>query len=288
MFRAASNLARLSALLIVALVATACVSAVGAAPTGKPVKSDQVVFRVTWEGGFVTPEMLLGRLPIVAIYADGRVFTQGPQIAIYPGPLMPNLIEHTLSEDALSRLIDLAREKGLLKTVHYELPGIADVPDTVLEINLDGKSYRVSAYALAEAAEMEPDSGLDAAAIDGRKALREFIDALTGIPAEDFVDEEHAFEVDRLQLYAGKAVIVPNSELPGEQPALDWPLGNRGAAGAAVENSPIEVRCQVVEGNDLATVLPLLQSANSLQTFRSEGELYSLIVRPLLPGETGC
>ena len=288
MFRVASNLARLAALLVVAIVATACVSAVGAAPSGKPVTSDKVVFRVSWEGGFVTPEMLLGRLPMVVVYADGRVITQGPQMLIYPGPLMPNLQEHTLSEDALTRLIDLAREKGLLETVHYDVPGIADAPDTVLEINVDGKSYRVSAYALAEAVDLEGDFDLDPADIAGRQALREFVDALTGIPAEDFVDEEHPLQIERLQLYASKAVIVPNSELPGEQPAIDWPLADLATAGEPVENSPIEVRCQVVEGEDLRVVLPLLQGANALQTFSSEGELYSLIVRPLLPGETGC
>jgi hypothetical protein len=44
----------------------------------------------------------------------------------------------------------------------------------------------------------------------------------------------------------------------------------------------------VVDGEDLDEVLPLLQAANSLQTFRSEAELYSLIAVPLLPGETGC
>lgn len=288
MFRVASNLARLSALLIVATLATACVSAVGAAPTGKPVKSDKVVFRVTSEGGFVMTETMLGRLPLVVVYADGRVITQGPQIAVYPGPLMPNLVEHTLSEDALARLIELAREKGLLKTVQYDLPGIADAPDTVLEINLDGKSYRVSAYALAEAVDLEQSAGLDPADVEGRRALREFIDALAGMPAEDFVDDEHPLAIEALRIYAGKAVTVPNSELPGEQPAVDWPLGDLATAGDAVENSPIDVRCQVVEGEDLATTLPLLQQANSLQTFRSEGEHYSLIVRPLLPGETGC
>ena len=53
-------------------------------------------------------------------------------------------------------------------------------------------------------------------------------------------------------------------------------------------NSPIDVRCQVVDDDDLATVLPLLQAAKTLSTFRSGGQLYGLIVRPLLPGETGC
>lgn len=294
MFRIVLRLARPAALLMVALVAVACVGSTGAAPSGspsgKPLDPDQVAFRVRWDGGFVTPEMLLGRLPIIVVYADGRVITQGPQIDIYPGPLMPNLQEHTLSAAALDRLIELARDKDLLKTIHYDFPGIADAADTVLEINLDGESYRMSAYALAEAIDLEATdgNGLDAATVEGRAALREFIDALTGIPAEDFVDEEHPFVIAGLQLYAGKAVIVPNTELPGEQPAIDWPLADLATAGEAVDNSPIDVRCQVVEGDELATVLPLLEAANTLSTFRSEGELYSLIVRPLLPGETGC
>jgi hypothetical protein len=291
-FRFALRLARPAALLMVAIVAAACVGTVGAAPSGspsdKPVDRDQVVFRVSWDGGFVTPEMLLGRLPLIVVYADGRVVTQGPVPAIYPGPLMPNLQEHTLSQAALDRLIELARDKDLLKTIHYDFPGIADAPDTVLEINLDGEPYRVSAYALAEAGVDTGDFGLDPSAIEGRAALREFIDALTGIPAADFVDEEHPLTIEGIRIYAGKAVIVPNSELPGEQPAIDWPLEDLATAGESVENSPIDVRCQVIEGDDLATVLPLLEASNSLQTFRSEGELYSFTVRPLLPGESGC
>jgi hypothetical protein len=279
----------------VSLSLAACVGSAGAVnPTpSPPAKPDPVnpntpVFRVTWEGGFVTPEMLLGRLPIVVVYADGRVITQGPVPAIYPGPLMPNLQERTISAAALERLIELAREKNLLRTVHYDYPGIADAPDTVLEIELDGTSYRVSAYALAEAAIDLSAGGLDQAAIDGRAALREFIDALTGIPASDFVDVEHPYAFDGLRIYAGKAVVVPNSELPGEQPAVDWPLEDLATAGDPVDNSPLEVRCQVVDGEDLDEVLPLLQAANSLQTFRSGDELYSLTVVPLYPGETGC
>jgi hypothetical protein len=223
------------------------------------------------------------------VYADGRVVTQGPQIAIYPGPLMPNLQERTLSAAALDRLIELARDKDLLRTIHYDFPGIADVVDTVLEINIDGQSYRVSAYALGEAGMESGDgTGLDAATIQGRADLRAFIDALTGIPAADFLDQEHPLDLTAIRIYAGPAVVVPDSELPGEQPAIDWPLENLATAGETVENSPIDVRCQVVEGDDLATVLPLLQAANTLSTFRSDGELYSFVVRPLLPGETGC
>ena len=287
MSRSATRLTRLTSLLVVALVATACSVAAGAGPSGspsaKPVDPDQVVFRVSWDGGFVTPESLLARLPMIVVYADGRVITQGPQIDIYPGPLMPNLQEHTLSADALARLIELARDKHLLQTIHFGLPGIADVPDTVLEINLDGQSYRISASALGHDAPGATD--VDA---EGRATLQRFIDALTSLPATDFVDEEHPLEITGVRVYAGKAVVVPDSEFPGEQPPVDWPLADLATAGLPVANSPLDVRCQVIDGDDLAKALPVLQAANSLSTFRSAGELYSFTVRPLLPGETGC
>lgn len=295
MFRAALRLARPAALMLASLSLVACVGSAGAAgPSPEPPESptpmnpDTPIFRVSWEGGFVSPEMLLGRVPLVTVYADGRVITQGAQPAIYPGQLMPNLLERTLSADALERLIDLAREKNLLRTVHYDFSGIADAPDTVLDIQLDGKTYRFSAYALAEAGVDVAAPGLDEADIKGRADLRAFVNALTGIAPADFVDDEHAYSAERVRIYAGKAVIVPNSELPGEQAAIDWPLADLATAGTPIDNAVLDMRCQVVAGDELAQVLPLLTGANSLQTWASGGDLYSFVVVPLLPGEAGC
>ncbi len=295
MFRAALRIARPAALLLASLSLLACVGSAGAAaptplpsPSPDPVNPNTPIFRVSWDGGFVTPEMLLGRMPIVTVYADGRVITTGPVPAIYPGPLMPNLVERTLSAEGLARLIELAKDNDLLRSVHYDFPGIADATDTVLDIQLEGRSYRVSAYALAEAGVDIAAPGLDQDDLDGRADLRAFVDALTGIPAADFVDQEHPYRVDAVRVYASKAVIVPGSELPGEQPAMDWPLGDLATAGEKVDNGVLDVRCQVVDGEDLGTVRSALAGANSLQTFRSKGELYSFIVLPLLPGETGC
>jgi hypothetical protein len=292
-FRAAFRLARPAALLAIAAIAVACVGSAGAAgstPSPKPVDPDKVIFRVSWEGGFVTPDMLLGRLPMVAVYADGRVITEGPVLAIYPGPFMPNLQERTLSEAGLERLIALARDTDLLKDVHYTFPGIADATDTVLEINLDGESHRVSAYALAEAGlegEIAPGIEIPPADVEGRAALREFIDALMTIPETDSVDQPHAYEFAALRLYVKPAEIVENSEFPGEQPPIAWPLDDLAAAGEAIDNPSVD-RCLVLEGDDLETVLPLLQGANQLSVFESEGEVYSLIPQPLYPGESGC
>ena len=293
MFRAAFRLARPAALLAIAAVAMACVGSAGAAgstASPKPVDPDKVIFRVSWEGGFVTPEMLLGRLPTVVVYADGRVITQGPVLAIYPGPFMPNVQERTLSEAGLERMIELAREKDLLKDVHYDFHGIADAADTVLEIHLDGKSYRVSAYALAEAGfdgEIAPAIELEPAEVEGRAALREFIDALMTVPETDYADQPHAYDFEALRLYMKPAQIVEDSEFPGEQLPIAWPLDDLATSGTAIDNPSVE-RCLVVEGDDLETVMPLLQGANQLSVFESQGELYSLIPQPLYPGESGC
>lgn len=295
MFRAALQLARIAALFLVVLVVGACVGQAGAVtPSGspstppRPADPDRIVFRVDWEGGFVAPGTLLGQLPVIVVYADGRVITQGPQIEIYPGPMMPSLEQRTLSASALARLIDLAREKDLLRTVHYGHPGIADATDTVLTVNLDGRTWRVSAYALAEAGVDDGGGMLDEAAVKGRANLRSFIEMLTGLPDADFVDQARPHVITGLRVYAGPAIVVPDSELPGEQPAIDWPLGDLATAGTVVPDGGMGLRCQALAGDDLGAVLPVLEGANTLSTFRSGGQLYSLIVRPLLPGETGC
>ena len=293
MFRAAIRLARPAALLAIAAIAVACVGSAGAAgstPSPKPVDPDKVIFRVSWEGGFVTPETLLARLPAIAVYADGRVITQGPVPMIYPGPFMPNLQERRLSPEALDRLIALAREQDLLKDIRYDFPGIADAADTVLEIDLDGKSYRLTAYALAEAGmegEIAPAVEVPPADKAGRTAMREFIDALLAVPETDYVDQPHAYEFESLRLYVKPAEIVETSEFPGEQPPITWPLDDLATAGTVIDNPSVD-RCLVVHGDDLATVLPLLQGANQLSVFESESAFYSLIPRPLYPDESGC
>ena len=294
MFRAVLRLARPAVLLMTAaVVATACVGAAGATnPSSDPtigptqVDRDEVVIRVDWDGGFVPPSVQLGRLPLVLVTADGRVISQGPQLAIYPGPLMPNLQVRTLAAEGLQDLLDLAQEQGLLEDAHYDLLTIADATTTILSITIDGRTTRVSAYALAEG--LEAGSSTDAEADAGRAALRDYLDALTAIPDSAFVDESSPYAFTSLRLFASPAVVVPGSEFPGEQPPIDWPLRELGAAGDEVGNGQLGFRCQVLTGDDLSAALPLLADANQLSVFRSGDELWTLVPRPLLPGEEGC
>lgn len=255
-------------------------------PSNPPRDADRPVFVVGYEGGFVTPVTNVSRLPLVVVYGDGRVVVQGPQIQIWPSPLMPNLQEQTLSTAALDRLIDLARDKGLLEDAHYDLPGVTDLPDTVLTINLDGRTYRVSAYGLMEGGDVETGVEIDRETREGRKTLREFIDALINVPASDFVDEAYAFDARTLRLYVTASAGAGDPEL--EQPVIDWPLADLGTAGEQVGDASLGIRCVEVTGDELGEVLPVLQRANVLTPFRSGGELSNLVVRPQLPHESGC
>ena len=124
------------------------------------------------------------------------------------------------------------------------------------------------------------------AEVEGRAALREFIDALMTIPETDYVDQPHDYELEALRLYVRPAD-HDNSEPPGEQPPIAWPLDDLATAGMAIDNPSVD-RCLVVEGADLETVLPLLEGANQLSVFESEGALYTLIPHLLCPGESSC
>jgi hypothetical protein len=79
-FRAVSRLARPAALFMVALVATAC-SVAGAAPSGSPSAKPSTLTRSSSgsAGRRLRPaEAILGRLPTIVVYGDGRVITQDP------------------------------------------------------------------------------------------------------------------------------------------------------------------------------------------------------------------
>ena len=286
MFRAALRLASPAAILISAVVAGACVAPAAAAnPTASPVPDpDTVIIRVDREGGFVPPSVAYGGLPVL-VTADGRVITEGPRIENDPGTLLPNIQVRTLTPEALASLLELARDQGLLDDASYGFPWIADLPTTVLRITVDGVTSTVAASALGEAGTDDAmGQPLDDATAAGRAALRTFIDTLTGLPDSAFSDESHAYEATSLRIISTPYVPQPAEDwMP-----VEWPLEHLATAGSAPIPGDDSLRCQVISGDDVATVMPLLEGASQATPFRSDDADYTLVVRPLLPGESGC
>jgi hypothetical protein len=307
---AASGLPRATALSLAAVLSlVACAGAGSLPPAGTPTGgsaspgatpfveaithptgANELVLRVEVGGGLVAPGYILSELPVTSIYGDGRVITRGPQIEIYPGPALPNLLVSRVSEDGLQRILAAAAEAGILgRDASYPYPLIADAPTTTFLVNAGGTTSAVSAYALGLGEDTSVLSPEDAAA---RADLADFAARLGDLPGwlgGEVVSAEAPFDFGAVRIYAQPA--TPAAQDPEPSPTIaHWPLATPLAAFGEPFRATAEppMRCGVVTGDDLATIRPALESANQLTYWRSGGETWSLILRPLLPDEAGC
>jgi hypothetical protein len=240
-----------------------------------PTGADEVVLRIGYEGGYVPIEYTFMDLPILLVSGDGRVIVQGPQIEIYPGPLLPNMQHRTISEAGMQALLRLAEEHDLFRDVTYEGNNmIVDASDTVVTIAAAGATYEHRAYALG----MSGDDGTESD--EARAALASFVaaasDLITAAGAGTLGPEE-PFEAESYLIRA--TVADPSTADVDIAPTIvDWPA-----------DAPV----RLADAADCAT-LPvesfrdLFASATQLTWFADAGVTYQLIVKPQLPGVPTC
>ena len=244
-------------------------------------RPDEVVLRIEHLGGFVPAQTIATRLPIVTIYGDGRVITEGPTILIYPGPALPNILERRIGAADLSKLVDLAVAAGVGAQVDYGTPGFPDLPETRFTVATTDGVRTSTVYAL------DIDEGLTAEQVAARQKLRDLQAALTDLPATlgaEAAGEERPYEP--VALAAVTSPYVSPEEGPDlAQPELAWP-------GPALPGEPLgslpDLRCVTVTGDDLAAVLEAAAGANTLTPWVWEGERWFVAFRPLLPDESTC
>lgn len=286
--------------LLVALAACAQRSGPGASPEPSasadptavlPADAGGLVLQVAATGGFVTPSMLAARLPIISVYADGRVITEGPVPAIYPGPAWPNVQVQQVDRAAVQAMADRALAAGVAGTADLGTPPIADATSTRFTlVTADGRYIR-EVYALGEAAGLpgpgapEPgspswDSGLTAEQEAARGALAGLLDELTGVPGDgETVPYEPA---------AVAAVVSPWIDLDPDlrQPELPWPGP---ALPGESTSGPPDVSCVIATGAQAQAVRDAARSATSLTPWVTpDGTRWSVTFRPLLPHESSC
>lgn len=252
-----------------------------------PTGADQVVLRLAYEGGFIAYESTLSSIPFWSLFGDGTLIVPGPQIEIYPGPAIPNLVATPVSEDGIQAILEAARDAGLTDgDASYGDDCVADAATTVFTTNAGGRTSVVSAYALDVG---EPagtcGSGKDT---DARRKLAAFQAELTDLRSwlpEGSLGTERPYEPTEMRVY-----VLPDPgdpELP--QDPVEWPLqASLDGFGEAVAGAPADVRCGVVAGDELATLLRAARDANGLTPWTSGGAEYQLIFRPLLPDEYTC
>lgn len=280
----------LPALILAVLLGTACGRLAADGPRSDSIDHgtgpNDLVLRVHSGGGFVPIDYSLREIPFFSLYGDGKLVTVGPQIEIYPGPALPNLLVSHVSEDGIQAILKAARDAGLMGAdALYDHPGIADASTTTFTVVASGRRHVISAYALGFD---EPPSGLiPAGEQEARRKLNDFQmklgDMQSWLP-DGSVGEELPFDFDELRVFV-RDEAPRDDQLP--QPELRWPLP-QGLANFGAVLPDLDVRCGSVRRADLDAVLPLAREASELTPWRNDDHLYGLIFRPLLPDESGC
>lgn len=250
-----------------------------------PTGAGDLVLRWEYTGGFIPYEYSLKRVPGWSLFGDGSVIVEGPQIEIYPGPAMPNLLVTRLSEDGVQAILAAAKDAGLMDGDHtYDYPCITDVPTTVFTTNAGGRRSVVSAYALGDATAGSCPNVDDAS----RKLLYDFQTKLGDLASwlpEGSIGAEAAYTPSEVRIYVLPYQADP--ELP--QQAIEWPLATGlKSFGESTPGGVQDGRCGTVSGADLDALRADLQAANELTPWSSAGTEYRLLLRPLLPDEHGC
>lgn len=249
-----------------------------------PADDDALVLQVEHVGGFVTPGMLASRLPLVTVYADGRVITEGPVIAIYPGPALPNVQVTRIEPDQVQDLADRALAAGVGETGDLGSPPVADLPSTRFTLNTDAGPVVREVYAL-----LDPDSGLDPGPDGGgvteeqATARARLWDLQTTLTDLGLGGEQQPYTPE-----AVAAVVLP--WMPPEEgvahPDVVWP--GPPLPGDSM-TPPLEAGCVIADGEQARAVLDAAASATTVTPWLSDdGTRWSVTFRPLLPHETGC
>jgi hypothetical protein len=280
--------------LTIGTLASACANASTDAGTGDGgdisyhTGASQVILRIEQGGGFVPIEWNLTNMPTFSLFGDGLAVTPGAQIEIYPGPALPALSQVRLTPEAIQLLLQKAVDAGLDVDRDYTdlgSVGIADAATTTFTLIIDGQVHTTNVYALG-LLDTQPD-GMSSEEFRARQDLLAFqneVMDLTWLP-EGTVSDDGMFEPSGLRVFVGD--YRPDDALV--EPPIDWPLTpGLSAFGDPVHNGPEGMRCGAVTGDDAAELMPLVEQANQLTPWVSDGGRYALLLRPLLPDETGC
>ena len=274
------------------LIAVGAAACAGSAPsptaTPAPTPSAQAYWLRMTTTQAIAPLDAFGLQPPLRITGDGIAVVFGPVPAIFPGPLMPNLVGRQVSGAGQARIVGAARDLGLLDG-RTDFTGGGIAPGGVvghIEITLDGRRIELtgdpSAKIVCVTTPCEPAPGT-------REAFGTFWQRLTDLATwlGSDVGPEAPYVAPAYAILVGP----PPQQQPGfGQPVMDWPLDTQLAQfGTAVANG--SARCGTVGGQDAVTLRPSLMSANQLTMWTQDPQssvAYGLTVRPMVPGEDAC
>ena len=250
----------------------------GASASAAP---DALVLRIDRVGGFVAPDQQLGRYPVVSVYADGRVITTGPQIQIYPGPALPNLLVQQIDPATVQGLLDKAVRAGVRSGADLGQPSVADAPTTRITVAAPGGgTSSLEAVALTET--QPDDPRLTPAQREARAKLAAFVQEVSDLPNAQGMPPAQPYRPTAVAALA-RPYVDPQDGLPKKPAPVAWP-------GPALPGSMLNGRtgCVTATGADAEKVLAAAKQATQITPWTSGGRRWTVVLRPLLPDESGC
>lgn len=273
------------------LVAFSGCGSAGSSPgdTGPDEVAGDVLLRATVTQA-LPPESLFTWLPTITITADRTVVTAGPVPAIFPGPLLPNVLGRSITAAGYERLVGGARTLGLLEGNGDFSP--SDVmPGSQLgrvELLVDGALRTITGNPTlvmhCVAAPCDPVPGTP-------EAFGVFWQALLDLPSTLGGDlgREFAYEPEAFALLIG----IEPMDAGGIAPqVVGWPLDTALADIGLPVGDRLVPRCGTIRGEDAAILAAAFSRANQLTRWvdrgGAEADAVAIAVRPLLPGEDVC
>jgi len=246
-----------------------------------------LILRATLQGGFVGPNAIRTRLPIVSVYADGRIMSSGLTPAIYPGPLLPTIVVRTVGAAGAAGILKAAADAGLTGADGSYGPGpMPDAAQTVITVVHDGRPT-VSTFNSLEPSQVQPGTGVTddrvltaAAQLLGRLMANDSFGGTAG--------PEGSYTALGFQLFVSPG--PPDVSDPSlARPPISWPLATPLASFGKVDTLGADgARVGVVIGSDAATIGPILASATQIKPFLSGGRQWTVAAKPLLPDEVAA
>ncbi|HEY5579415.1 MAG TPA: hypothetical protein VIL12_07000 [Acidimicrobiia bacterium] len=255
---------------LVSLVAAACGSP-GVLPLVTS-DDDAAILRVEDVGGFVPIEYTISQGPRYVLSGGRELISLGPQIMIYPGPMLPNYQTVQLGEDDLDLILEAVVATGLPgfeeKRDTTASSFVADAATTVVTFSDSQGDHVFAVYALGISEFADPQ----VQALEDLIALLDEL-AVSG-PSADY-------ETDRVQVVAREG----EPEEPDFAVVKPWPVEPT----PGEFEQPVEgVGCEVFEGAEGEMLLDEFGQSHQLTYFEADETTYWVLPRPLLPGESGC
>jgi hypothetical protein len=251
-----------------ALVA-ACGDDTRSSPPDLPEGSEAVVIQFSTGGGITGPCCQPWDVPDITAYGDGVVLVEDSAVAV------PELRQATVSRSDLAELLAGARAAGLLA---------AQPPDTgTLCCDLGYTNVVLSDGATAREFEVvglghegNLNSDLSDEQVDVRHTISDLLDRLVALT-----------EQSQTQPYspAGLALYVSASTIGGPEVA-PWPVDP--ALTETDGSTEDDGGCLLLTGESEIGAVIAATGDNPSQLWSSGGQEWRVLVRPLLPHESGC